>query len=369
MFSPSEHARVQRAIFGDVPGKDHVGPIAEHQVVADLDAARAPGRRSPADAGRVEHHAAGDDALHAGREDAAGNERELVGLAAGDDGVAGVGAALIADDDVVLAGQQVDDLALGLVAPLQTDHASTRHVTISHTIPVRKIHAKAHPLQGVGFGKRFIVAQGAGQQNGPFSPRFRADPLPKASRTGNHFFMSDLLPYLLAMLLVGATVVGWVLTLVGLPGNWLMVLAAAGYAWLGPEVGVMEISWKTVLATVALAAGGEVAEFVAGMWGTRRAGGSRRAALFAMAGSLLGAIGGGTLGLPIPVVGPPIAAVLGGAVGALVGASWAEHSRGERMQKSWLVGQAAFWGRLLGTGVKTAAATAIALVIVVALVA
>jgi hypothetical protein len=181
--------------------------------------------------------------------------------------------------------------------------------------------------------------------------------------------MAEMLPYLSALLLVGATVVGWALTLVGLPGNWLMVLAAACYAWLGPAAGNLQITWSTVWATAALAAGGEFAEFVAGMWGARRAGGSRRAAVFALVGSLVGAIAGGMLGIPIPLVGPPIAAVLGGALGALVGASLAEHSRGEQARQSWRVGQAAFWGRLLGTGVKTAVATAIAVVMVVALVA
>lgn len=181
--------------------------------------------------------------------------------------------------------------------------------------------------------------------------------------------MADVLPYLTAILLVCAIVVGWALTLVGLPGNWLMVLAAASYAWFGPVVGVMHISVSTVVATAALAAAGEIAEFVAGMWGARRAGGSRRAAVFALAGSLVGAIGGGMLGIPIPLVGPPIAAVLGGALGALVGASLAEHSRGEQVMQSWRVGQAAFWGRLLGTGIKTAIATAIAIVILVALIA
>ena len=78
-------------------------------------------------AGRIEHHAAGDDAGHAGRENAAGQQRELVDLVADDDGVPGVRPALIADDEVVLAGQQVDDLALGFVAPLQTDDASAGH--------------------------------------------------------------------------------------------------------------------------------------------------------------------------------------------------------------------------------------------------
>ena len=128
------------------------------------------------------------------------------------------------------------------------------------------------------------------------------------------------------------------------------------------------MAWLTVAALAVLAAGGEVAEFVASMWGARRAGGSRRAAVFALVGSLVGAVGGGIVGLPIPVVGPPIAAVMGGALGALVGAGLAESSRGERAGKSWQVGEAAFWGRLVGTGIKSAVATIIAAVIVVALV-
>ncbi len=60
--------------------------------------------------------------------------------------------------------------------------------------------------------------------------------------------MPDVLPYLSAMLLIGATVVGWAFTLVGLPGNWVMVLAAAGYVWLGPTSGAMQITWLTVAA-------------------------------------------------------------------------------------------------------------------------
>ena len=53
-------------------------------------------------AGRIEDHAGGDHTLDLGAEDAAGDERELEGLAAGDDGVAGVGPALVADDDIVV---------------------------------------------------------------------------------------------------------------------------------------------------------------------------------------------------------------------------------------------------------------------------
>ena len=179
--------------------------------------------------------------------------------------------------------------------------------------------------------------------------------------------MSTVIPYLLTFLLCVVVAAGWGLTLVGLPGNWLMLLAASGYAYWGPQQGILQLSWTAVAAIGACCVVGEIAEQVAGMWGARRAGGSRRAAVFSLIGSLAGAIGGGILGLPIPVLGTAVAAVVGGAVGALVGAALAEKTLGESHSQSLRVGHAAFWGRLLGVGIKTFLATVIATVIVVGL--
>jgi len=39
----------------------------------------------------------------------------------------GVSPALVAHDDVVTMGQEVDDLPFGLIAPLQTHHARRWH--------------------------------------------------------------------------------------------------------------------------------------------------------------------------------------------------------------------------------------------------
>jgi len=169
-------------------------------------------------------------------------------------------------------------------------------------------------------------------------------------------------------LLTAAMATGWGLTLMGLPGNWLMVAATALYAWLAPTVGSTQIAWSTTLAMFALAAGGEIAELAAGVWGARRAGGSRRAAVFSLIGSMVGALLGASLGLPIPLVGPPLAALSGGALGALAGAVFAEASRGEAPRQSLRVGGAAFLGRLLGTGAKTVVATILAVIMVVALI-
>ncbi len=104
-----------------------MGPVADHQVLADLDAAGHKAVDLGDEARRVDDHAAGDHALDLGAEDAAGDQRELVGLAAGDDRMAGVGPALIADDNLMLPGQEIDDLSLGLVPPLQANHTRSGH--------------------------------------------------------------------------------------------------------------------------------------------------------------------------------------------------------------------------------------------------
>jgi uncharacterized protein len=169
------------------------------------------------------------------------------------------------------------------------------------------------------------------------------------------------------LILLLALGIGWLLTLLAMPGNWLIVAVAGLYAWLGPQSGVTQIAWKTVVVMFLLAVLGEVVEFLAGVVGARRAGGSRRAALYSLIGSLLGAIGGATAGLPIPVIGSAVGAVLGAAVGAFGGAAYAEYSLGQTTGQSMKVGQAAFWGRLLGTGAKTLVASVLAIMAVVAI--
>ena len=52
---------------------------------------------------------------------------ELEGLTVADDRVAGVVAALKADHDVRLLGEQVGDLSLPFVAPLGADYDETGH--------------------------------------------------------------------------------------------------------------------------------------------------------------------------------------------------------------------------------------------------
>jgi uncharacterized protein YqgC (DUF456 family) len=160
--------------------------------------------------------------------------------------------------------------------------------------------------------------------------------------------------FLWAALLVIILFLCWVLTLLSMPGNWLMVGAVIGYAFLVPEDSAVSIGWGTAIAVLVLAALGELLEFLAGALGVTKAGGSRRGAVLALVGSLAGGLVGLFVGLPIPIVGSLLGAVLFAGAGAFVGAVLGEQWKGRSFDDSCKIGEAAFWGRLLGTVAKAA---------------
>ncbi len=160
--------------------------------------------------------------------------------------------------------------------------------------------------------------------------------------------------FLWAILLMVILLIAWVLTLLGMPGNWVMVVAVALFVLLVPEQSAVAIGWGVVVALLLLAALGELLEFLAGAIGVTKAGGSKRGAVLALLGSLAGGIIGLFVGVPIPFVGSIVAVVLFAGLGALAGAVLGEQWRGRSLDQSWQIGKAAFWGRLLGTLAKTA---------------
>ena len=100
-----------------------------------------------------------------GAEDADGEEVGGVLVGADADGVAGVGAATVADDDVGVIGDVIDDLALPLVAPLRTEDCEI-HTVLSRQSSVmsRKSSVigprhQSQPLAGNGSPHTFVVGQ------------------------------------------------------------------------------------------------------------------------------------------------------------------------------------------------------------------
>lgn len=100
--------------------------VAEHQIV-DADVPRDERLDLLEDRGRIEHHAGRDHIHHVRIQNPAGNVVQLVGLIAHHHRVPGVRPALVADHDLILRREQIDQLPLGFVAPLQPDYARTRH--------------------------------------------------------------------------------------------------------------------------------------------------------------------------------------------------------------------------------------------------
>jgi uncharacterized protein YqgC (DUF456 family) len=173
---------------------------------------------------------------------------------------------------------------------------------------------------------------------------------------------------LAAIALAVIVVVGWLSQLVGLPGNWVIVVAAAAYAWWMPGDTRAALGWDTVIALVALAVLGELFEFAAAAFGVTKAGGSRRGAVLALVGSIVGGVVGLVVGSPIPIVGSLAAALLFGGLGALAGAVVGESWKGRDFDASLEIGKAAFFGRLLGTLAKMIVGSVMVVVTLAALV-
>jgi uncharacterized protein YqgC (DUF456 family) len=140
----------------------------------------------------------------------------------------------------------------------------------------------------------------------------------------------------------------------GLPGTWLMVIAAMipGRVMAGSRVG-----WLAIGVAAALALLAEVLEWTLAARYARKYGGSRRAGWGALVGGLLGAFAG----IPIPLFGSVIGAFAGAFVGALV----AEYSHAHSTAGSAThVATGALLGRVVATGMKLSIAFVIAVIVV-----
>lgn len=170
-------------------------------------------------------------------------------------------------------------------------------------------------------------------------------------------------------LLVTVILGGLGMSLVGLPGNWLMVSAALLQKLLAPEDSRVAMSWYLLGAILVVALLGEVLELVTSAWGVAKVGGSRRAVSAALGGSIVGGLLGLWIPIPIPFVGPMLGAVFFAGLGAFAGAYTGERTLGRKTRESLPVGAAAFVGRIAGTSAKFACGVVIAAMLLFSLLA
>jgi len=148
------------------------------------------------------------------------------------------------------------------------------------------------------------------------------------------------------------------MTLLGLPGNWLMIITAALVVWWveAPMIG----RWAFA-AVIAMAVAGELIELLAGAIGSKRGGGTRWGAIGALIGGIAGALAG-TLLIPIPLVGT----ILGAAGGAFTGATALELTSGRTRGEAVRAGRGAAIGHVTGNLTKFALGCAIWLTLAIA---
>ena len=169
---------------------------------------------------------------------------------------------------------------------------------------------------------------------------------------------ADWAYYVWALLLVLASIVSWLLSLVALPGNWIVLGLAMLFTWAFPEKpNEPGMTWTAVVVLAALAAVGEAVEFGAGAAGAAKQGASRRGVALSIVGAMVGSIIGLAIGTPIPILGSFLMALLGGAAGAFAGAYLGEAWKGRPEDQRIAAGRGAFAGRIWGTVGKLAVGT------------
>jgi hypothetical protein len=156
------------------------------------------------------------------------------------------------------------------------------------------------------------------------------------------------------------------LVVAGLPGTWLMILAAiivdcVDRMWLPPG---SPLTFHPVTIVVAIVVGlvGELLEFAMSAVGAQRFGATKRGMLGAMIGGVAGALAGTAL-IWIPILGTIVGALVGTAAGAVIGETW----RGQKsMKEATQPAIGAVIGRVLGTLAKLPVAVIVLAILVVA---
>jgi uncharacterized protein YqgC (DUF456 family) len=138
-----------------------------------------------------------------------------------------------------------------------------------------------------------------------------------------------------------------------LPGTWVMLACTALLSWWrwSDVPADRLIGWYTLAALLGLALLGEALEALTGAAGSKIAGGTKRAAVLAVVGSIVGAIAGTPL-IPIPIIGTLLGAAIGAAAGSLLGDRWA----GREWKLSAKAAGGAAVGKLTGAVLKLAVA-------------
>jgi len=155
------------------------------------------------------------------------------------------------------------------------------------------------------------------------------------------------------VIMVIMLVTGMALTLVGLPGNLLILLVAVICSW---QEGFSHLTYAWLLMLAGMWLSGEVLEFLAGIRSVKK----ERASWWTMVAVFVGSIVGGIVGTGIlPIIGSIIGAMLGG----FATSYYVEYIYSKDKIKAWQVAKGVAKGQFLGIMIKFFVAIAMSLTI------
>jgi len=163
--------------------------------------------------------------------------------------------------------------------------------------------------------------------------------------------------YFWAVVLILVNAVCLSLVAFAVPGNWLMVIATAAFAWWHRDHNL--ISVYTLIVITALAVLGELLELFGGAGAAKRAG----AGFWGSVGAIAGAISGAVLGtflIPVPIIGTLTGSAIGAAAGSVIlSGAKGQDKRGHLALHTGL-------GQFLGSSMKLMVGVAIWFVVAIA---
>jgi len=165
--------------------------------------------------------------------------------------------------------------------------------------------------------------------------------------------------YLWSTILILLNAFWLILVPFSLPGNWLIIITTALFAWWHAEEKMFSV--YTLIIITVLAILGELIEFFSGVVGAKKAGARFRGSLGAIIGAITGAIIG-TFLIPIPLLGT----LLGSCAGAAILACLFEVTGGRKLEDTVSLSFGAGLGVFLGTSAKITIGLLIWLIVAVA---
>ena len=117
-------------VLQNMPWHYNMGPIADPESIGNIDPLVGKHLDFGKNRRRVNYDAACNQVEYSRIDDTAWHMVELVDIITDDNGMARIGSSLVPNDQVLAFGKQIDKLALGFVAPLQSNDTLSGHVVL-----------------------------------------------------------------------------------------------------------------------------------------------------------------------------------------------------------------------------------------------